>query len=56
MKVKVFSSPDARLLEKQINDWLEKNNWVSIINVTQSSASVIVISIWYKEPEVPILG
>ncbi|MDI6813748.1 MAG: hypothetical protein QMC95_18075 [Desulfitobacteriaceae bacterium] len=56
MKVKIFSSPDPRLLEKEINEWLENNSWISLINITQSSATSTVVSIWYKEPDVPILG
>lgn len=59
MKVKIFSSPDTRLLEKEINQWLEDNSWIKVINVSQStgtSSSASVISLWYEEPEVPILG
>ena len=56
MKVKIFSSPDMRLLENEINEWLVNNSWITVVNITQSSGSTTVISIWYKEPEVPILG
>lgn len=56
MKVKIFSSPNSRLLENEINEWLENNSWVSLINITQSSATSTVVSLWYKEPDVPILG
>ena len=56
MKVKLFSSPDHRILAKEINQWLEDNSWAKIINITQSSGTSTVISIWYDEPNVPILG
>lgn len=56
MKVKIISSPDHRLLEKEVNQWLEANSWVKIINLTQSSSNQTVISIWYEEPNVPVLG
>jgi hypothetical protein len=56
MKVKIFSSPDSRILAIEINQWLEDNSWLKVINITQSSASATVISIWYNEPDVPILG
>ncbi|MHB8124858.1 MAG: hypothetical protein ACYDEJ_04300 [Desulfitobacteriaceae bacterium] len=57
MKVKIINSPDLRLLEKEVNQWLEDNNWVKIINLTQSSDNrTTVISIWYEEPKVPMLG
>jgi len=56
MKVRTFSSPDSRLLEKEVNQWLEENNWVKIVNVTQSSGQAHLISLWYEEPKVPLLG
>lgn len=56
MKVKIFSSPDFRLLDKEVNQWLADNSWVKLVNITQSSGSSTVISIWYDEPSVPILG
>lgn len=56
MKVKIFSSPDSRILEKEINQWLEENSWVKVVNITQSTCTAIAISIWYNEPNVPILG
>jgi hypothetical protein len=56
MKVKSFSSPDSRLLEKEINQWLEDNSWVKIINLTQSSGQAHLVIIWYEEPKVPVLG
>ncbi len=56
MKVKIISSPDTRILEKEVNEWLEHNSWVKIIKITQSSGQVHVISIWYEEPKVPLLG
>lgn len=56
MKVKTFSSPDSRLLEKEVNQWLEDNSWVKIVNITQSSAQTHLITIWYEEPKVPVLG
>jgi hypothetical protein len=57
LKVKIINSPDSRLLEKEVNQWLEDNNWVKIINLTQSSTNTLtVISIWYEEPQVPMLG
>lgn len=56
MKVKIFSSPDSRILEKQVNQWLEDNSWLTVINITQSTGAATVLSIWYDEPDVPILG
>lgn len=57
LNVKIINSPDSKLLEKEINQWLEDNNWVKIINMTQSSTEkTTVISIWYEEPKVPMLG
>ncbi|MBC2722217.1 hypothetical protein [Desulfosporosinus sp.] len=56
MKVRIFSSPDSRILEKEVNQWLEDNSWVKVINITQSSGTATVLSIWYEEPNVPILG
>lgn len=56
MKVRIFSSPDSRILEKEVNQWLEDNSWLKVVNITQSSGSATVISIWYSEPNVPILG
>ncbi|HWQ72950.1 MAG TPA: hypothetical protein VN370_11615 [Desulfitobacteriaceae bacterium] len=57
MNVKIISSPDPRILEKETNRWLEDNNWVKIINITQSSTEITtVVSIWYEEPKVPMLG
>ncbi|WP_407310198.1 hypothetical protein [Desulfosporosinus sp. SB140] len=56
MKVKIFSSPDSRILEQKINQWLEENSWLKVLNLTQSTGAMTVISIWYSEPDVPILG
>ena len=56
MKVKIFSSPDTRILDKEVNQWLEENSWLKVINITQSTGTSTVISIWYSEPDVPILG
>lgn len=57
MKVKLFSSPDSRILEKEVNQWLIDNSWIKIRNLTQSSSEKsIVITIWYEEPNVPMLG
>jgi len=56
MKVKTFCSPDSRLLEREVNQWLEENRWLKIIKVTQSSGQTHLISIWYEEPNVPVLG
>jgi len=56
MKVRIFSSPDSRILENQVNQWLEDNSWIKVINITQSTGSATVLSIWYDEPNVPILG
>jgi hypothetical protein len=56
MKVKTFSSPDTRLLEKEVNQWLEDNNWLHIVKITQSSGQTHLIAIWYEEPKVPLLG
>lgn len=54
--MRTFSSPDSRLLEKEVNLWLEDNNWVKIVNITQSSGQAHLIVVWYEEPKVPILG
>lgn len=56
MNVKIFSSPDSRILDQQINQWLDDNSWLNILNITQSTGAMTVISIWYSEPNVPILG
>ncbi len=56
MKVKIFSSPDSRILDREINQWLEDNSWLKIVNITQSTGASTVVSIWYNEPNVPILG
>jgi len=57
MKVKLFHSVDSRLLEQEVNRWLENNNWVKIMNTVQSSGSnSTTITIWYEEPNVPMLG
>lgn len=56
MKVKIFGSPDYRVLDQEVNQWLEDNNWVKVVNITQSTGTATVISIWYTEPTVPILG
>ncbi|MDP4160320.1 MAG: hypothetical protein Q8911_11270 [Bacillota bacterium] len=56
MKVKIFSSSDYRILDKEVNQWLEDNSWVKVVNITQSTGTGTVISIWYTEPTVPILG
>jgi len=57
MKVKIINSPDLRMLEKEVNQWLEDNSWIKIINLTQSTANMTtIISIWYDEPNVPMLG
>lgn len=57
LKTKIFFSSDLLLLEKKINQWLEDTNWVKVVNICQSTGpEKTVISIWYEEPEVPILG
>lgn len=56
MKVKIFSSPDSRILETQVNQWLDDNSWIKVINITQSTGTITVLSLWYNEPDVPILG
>lgn len=56
MKVKIFSSPDSRILETQVNQWLEANSWLKIVKITQSTGTATVLSIWYEEPNVPLLG
>jgi len=57
MQIKLFQAVDSRLLEQEINRWLENNSWVKIINLTQSSGNnSTTISIWYEEPHVPMLG
>ncbi|WP_019850820.1 hypothetical protein [Desulfitobacterium sp. PCE1] len=56
MKVKAISSSDPRLLEHELNQWLEDNRWVNIVNITQSSGPTHLICLWYEEPNVPVLG
>jgi hypothetical protein len=57
LKIKIISSPDTKILEREINRWLEENSWVKIVNLTQSATgTTTVVSIWYEEPQVPILG
>ncbi len=56
MKVKIFEAGNSGALESEVNQWLQDNSWVKINTITQSSSSKTVISIWYQEPDVPILG
>ncbi|AFM01040.1 hypothetical protein Desde_2727 [Desulfitobacterium dehalogenans ATCC 51507] len=56
MKVKAISSSAPRLLEHELNQWLEDNRWVNIVNITQSSGPTHLICLWYEEPNVPVLG
>ncbi|NLI90858.1 MAG: hypothetical protein GX434_01250 [Peptococcaceae bacterium] len=56
LKSKIFSSASPALLEKEINAWLEETSWVTVKQITQSSnQEKTIISIWYEEPDVPIL-
>jgi len=56
IKSKIFSSKDIHSLQLQINQWLENTSWIKVKNITQSSDSNnTIISIWYEEPDVPIL-
>lgn len=56
LKLKLFANEPAEKLESKINQWLADNPWVIVKNITQSSGSTVCISIWYEEPNVPILG
>ncbi|CDX02202.1 hypothetical protein DesLBE_0067 [Desulfitobacterium sp. LBE] len=56
MKVKAISSPDPRLLEQELNQWLEDNRWVKLVKITQSSGQTHLVCLWYEEPNVPVLG
>ncbi|MDA8441019.1 MAG: hypothetical protein M0Z55_01450 [Peptococcaceae bacterium] len=56
MQVKIFASDKPEKLEKTLNQWLDANSWLQIKQITQSAGSQICISIWYEEPNVPILG
>ncbi len=56
MKVKIFEAEHSAALESEVNRWLQDNSWVKIQTITQSSGSKTLISIWYQEPDVPILG
>ncbi len=57
MKVKIFAEAHPDKLEAIVNKWLEENPWVKVKEVTQSNGNTAAyISIWYEEPNVPILG
>jgi hypothetical protein len=56
LKVKVFMDDKTDRLEAKVNQWLEQNFWVKIEQITQTTGEATCISIWYKEPDVPILG
>lgn len=56
IKTKIFSSNSPKKLEDEINLWLEATSWIKIIQITQSSIQdQTIVSIWYDEPNVPIL-
>ena len=56
LQSKIFFSSNPVQLEKEINLWLENADWVKVQNVTQSSnQDKLVITVWYQEPDVPIL-
>jgi len=56
LKCKIFSSINVTELEKKVNHWLEITSWVQVKNITQSSnQEKTLITIWYEEPDVPIL-
>jgi len=56
IKSKIFSSASPNQLEKEINVWLENTSWVKIQHIAQSSnQEKTVITLWYEEPDVPIL-
>ena len=53
MKVKIFTGrSDDIVLEGKVNEWLEKNPYVTIKNIRQSSVSsgeqlFTLMSVWY---------
>ncbi|RNC28757.1 MAG: hypothetical protein AWM53_01198 [Candidatus Dichloromethanomonas elyunquensis] len=56
LKSKIFGSTNLTLLEKEINLWLEATSWIKVKKITQSSSEdSTIISIWYEDPDVPIL-
>jgi hypothetical protein len=56
LKAKIFSSANPNNLEKEMNLWLEITSWITVKHMTQSSTQdKTVITIWYEEPDVPIL-
>ncbi len=56
LKSKIFSSANPNSLEKEINLWLETTSWINVKQITQSSSpDKTIISIWYEDPDVPIL-
>lgn len=53
MKMKLFTGHgDATVLEGELNEWLEKNPYITIKNIGQSYVSsgeqfFILMSVWY---------
>ena len=53
MKMKIFTgSGDAIVLEGELNEWLEKNPYITIRNIRQSYVSskerlFTLMSVWY---------
>jgi hypothetical protein len=53
MKVKVFTGHgDAIVLEGEVNEWLEKNSYITIKNIRQNSVFsgeqlFTLMSVWY---------
>jgi len=54
--VKIFTASKPEELETKINAWLGDTPWVKVKQISQSAAEYICISVWYDEPDVPILG
>lgn len=56
MKVKLFTEEKPEKLEAKLNQWLQDNSWVKVEQITQSGGTLLCIAIWYREPDVPLLG
>lgn len=57
MKVKIFTENSTYDLQKEVNQWLEKNQNLEIVFINQSESAInidnvfnwgVTISIWYK--------
>ncbi len=55
IKCRIFSGTDLFNLETDINRWLAKQEDIEILNaVNGSSDGVVILSLFYREPEPPV--